>query len=90
MSENKKLELFGYQQLVCQHLRTKAIYIPGGNRQNLTKNNPETHYWCNANMSNMVGPDDKFIAPDSCQFHRSCFHNVYPVLVNKDQDLRKA
>ena len=67
---------FAFQRPVCQHLRTKAVYIPGGSWKNLTETNPETHYWCNATMSNVVGPDDQFIDPKGCQGHRSCFQNT--------------
>ena len=73
---NRETQPLAFQQQVCQHLRTKAIYIPGGNLQNLVETNSESHYWCNATMSNVVGPDDQFIAPASCQGHRSCFQNT--------------
>ena len=75
-STNRETQPLAFQQPVCQHLRTKAIYIPGGNLQNLVETNSESHYWCNSTMSNVVGPDDQFIAPASCQGHRSCFQNT--------------
>lgn len=73
MTQAKPLPLFS--RPICQYLRTKAIYIPGGNLQNLVETNPESHYWCNCTMQ-VVGPDDRFVAPDACKQSRSCFTPV--------------
>ena len=43
MLDGKTLPIF--KRPICQNLRTKALYIPGGNLQNLVKENPGTHYW---------------------------------------------
>ena len=53
MLDGKALPIFN--RPICQNLRTKAIYIPGGNLQNLVENNPGSHYWCNCTMQ-VVGP----------------------------------
>ena len=80
MLEGKALPIFN--RPICQNLRTKAIYIPGGNLQNLTllvigrvENNPGSHYWCNCTMQ-VVGPDDQFVSPDACKQSRNCFDPV--------------
>ncbi len=73
MLEAKTLPM--YNRTVCQNLRTKALYIPGGNLQNLVEENPGTHYWCNCTMQ-VVGPDDQFVSPNACKQSRSCFNPV--------------
>jgi hypothetical protein len=60
---------------ICQNLRTKALYIPGGNLQNLAETNPFSDYWCNCTMT-AVGPDDRFVSPEGCKTARSCFDPV--------------
>lgn len=73
MLDGKALPIFN--RPICQNLRTKAIYIPGGNLQNLVENNPGSHYWCNCTMQ-VVGPDDQFVSPDACKQSRNCFAPV--------------
>ena len=73
MAEEKNLPLF--RRPICQNLRTKALYIPGGNLQNLTETNPFSNYWCNCTMQ-VVGPDDSFVSPEGCNAARSCFDPV--------------
>ncbi len=73
MLEGKTLPIFG--KPICENLRTKAIYIPGGNLQNLVKYNPASHYWCNC-TAQVVGPDDDFVSPESCERSRSCFKPI--------------
>jgi hypothetical protein len=60
---------------ICQNLRTKAIYIPGGNLLNLAETNPFSDYWCNCTMVG-VGPDDRFVSPEKCNAARNCFDPV--------------
>ncbi len=67
--------LSGLKQTLCQHLRTKALYVPGGNVQNLAETNPFSNYWCNCTMQ-VVGPDDGFVSPEACKRSRSCFHAI--------------
>jgi len=52
--EDKKL--LSLHHPVCQNLRTKALYIPGGSLKNLIETNPDSYYWCNCTMT-AVGPD---------------------------------
>ena len=69
----KTLSIF--DRPVCQNLRTKALYIPGGSLQNLIETNPNSQYWCNCTMS-ITGPDDHFVSPEGCAASRSCFDPV--------------
>ena len=73
MLQGKALPIFN--RPICQYLRTKAIYIPGGNLQNLVENNPGSHYWCNCTMQD-IGPDDQFVSPDACKQSRPCFNPI--------------
>lgn len=71
--EDKKL--LSLHHPVCQHLRTKALYIPGGSLKNLIETNPGSYYWCNCTMT-AVGPDDDFVSPNGCKKSRHCFEEV--------------
>ena len=65
-----------FQSLSVRYVRTfgrKHFTSPGGNLQNLVKENPGTHYWCNCTMQ-VVGPDDDFVSPNACKQSRSCFN----------------
>ncbi len=63
-------------QPVCQHLRTKASYIPAQRSETtLAESNPTAHYWCLRTMS-VIGPDDTLASPDDCTTHRACFETV--------------
>jgi hypothetical protein len=73
MAEEKGLSFLN--RPICQNLRTKALYIAGGNLQNLVETNPDSHYWCNCTMM-VVGPDDRFVSPDDCKAARSCFEPI--------------
>jgi hypothetical protein len=64
-----------FNKPICQRLRTKALYVPGGGLQNLTETNPNSHYWCNCTMQ-VVGPDGRFVSPDNCKNFRSCFKPI--------------
>jgi len=75
---DKPLSLF--DKPICQHLRTKALYIPGGSLQNLAETNPNSHYWCNCTMQ-VVGPDSRFVSPDNCKQTRTCFKRVGGTLI---------
>mgnify|MGYP001156807845 CR=1 FL=1 len=72
MEDNK---LLSFHHPVCQHLRTKALYIPGGSLKNLVEANPSSYYWCNRTMT-VVGPDDDFVSPNGCKKSRHCFVGV--------------
>ena len=69
----QKLPLFN--RPICQNLRTKALYIPGGSLQNLIETNPTSPYWCNCTMT-AVGPDDRFVSPEGCSAARTCFERI--------------
>ena len=64
-----------FKRAICQNLRTKALYVPGGNLENLAETNPFSNYWCNCTMQ-VVGPDDRFVSPEECKGARSCFEPI--------------
>ena len=64
-----------FKRAICQNLRTKALYVPGGNLGNLAETNPYSNYWCNCTMQ-VVGPDDQFVSPEGCKGARSCFEPI--------------
>ena len=58
---------------ICQHLRTKASYVPAERSPlYLTKTSPTAQYWCLKTMM-VVGPDNDFVCPEDCKPDRVCF-----------------
>jgi len=62
---------------VCQHLRTKIMFIPALAAEASATSNPQVdpgpcHYWCNCTLTE-VGPDDQAAHPQVCLPQRSCF-----------------
>ena len=62
---------------VCQHLRTKKMFIPALTADAPGRNETETetgpcHYWCNCTLTE-VGPDDQSVHPQVCQPERTCY-----------------
>ena len=61
---------------VCQHLRTKKMFIPALADDAFVEKQDESaspcHYWCNRTMTE-VGVDDQAVHPQGCNPQRSCF-----------------
>jgi len=61
---------------ICQHLRTKKLYIEATVDQAFADPEPEQaapcHFWCNLTQT-VVGPDQLPVHKDACQPGRSCF-----------------
>jgi hypothetical protein len=57
---------------VCRHLRTKMYYVLGRDHVDLRVTSPTAQYWC-AQTAVVLGPDDVYCSPESCQAHRGCF-----------------
>lgn len=62
----------GSEVKVCRELRTKMYYVLGRDHVDLRVTSPTAQYWC-ARTTTVLGPDDVFCSPTSCQPHRACF-----------------
>jgi hypothetical protein len=60
----------------CRHIRTRMSYGPGigdfGDWR--TDKGSSNQYWCLKTMTT-AGPDNDFVAPETCQPDRGCFEN---------------
>ena len=59
-------------RLVCRRLRTKMYYVMGRDHLDLVEGSPTAQYWC-SRTTTVLGPDDVYCSPHSCQPHRGCF-----------------
>lgn len=63
---------------VCQHLRTKKLYIEAVPDDAFRDPEPEQaapcHFWCNLTQT-VVGPDQLPVHKNSCQPGRACFES---------------
>jgi hypothetical protein len=61
---------------ICQHLRTKKMYITALAHEAFTEGTDENAHsapcWCNKTMSE-TGPDDRVVGARVCSRSRSCF-----------------
>jgi hypothetical protein len=57
---------------VCKRLRTKMYYVLGRDHVDLRVSSPTAQYWC-SRTATVLGPDDVYCSPESCQPHRGCF-----------------
>jgi hypothetical protein len=57
---------------VCRRLRTKMYYVMGREHVDLRQTSPTAQYWC-ARTTTVLGPDDVYCSPDTCQPDRACF-----------------
>ena len=57
---------------VCRELRSKMYYVLGRNHVEMRRSSPSAQYWC-ARTAMVLGPDDVYCSPESCQAHRGCF-----------------
>lgn len=60
---------------VCQHLRTKKMFIPAQAAEAFSPPAEEQgspHCWCVRTMTE-VGPDDRQVGLEMCNPHRRCF-----------------
>jgi len=61
---------------ICQHLRTKKMYIPALEHEAFVEGTHENAHsapcWCIRTMSE-TGPDDRVVGAAVCQKDRSCF-----------------
>jgi hypothetical protein len=62
---------------LCQHLRTKKMYIPAQAHEAFSGEAGEDgqangHCWCNCTLTE-TGPDDGPVGPERCRFGRFCF-----------------
>ena len=56
----------------CKRLRTKMYYVMGRDHLDLVEGSPTAQYWC-SRTTTVLGPDDIYCSPHSCQPHRGCF-----------------
>ena len=63
-------------QIVCRHLRSKAIYVAGqmepGPDQEMMGSG---HCWCN-HTQHILGPDDQLVERRGCNSGRTCYEAV--------------
>lgn len=61
----------------CRHLRTKTAYIPEADRPDVWRSGESStaQYWCLCTMTT-AGPDNQFVAPESCCSSRTCFVSI--------------
>ncbi|MGA4645027.1 hypothetical protein [Limisphaera sp. 4302-co] len=63
---------------LCQHLRTKKLYIDASPDEAFTEPEPDQtapcHFWCNLTQT-VVGPDQQPVHKNSCQPGRPCFED---------------
>ena len=61
----------------CRHLRTKTAYMPEPDRPEAWRSGESStaQYWCLCTMGT-AGPDNQFVAPESCGKERSCFVSI--------------
>lgn len=57
---------------VCLRLRTKMYYVMGRDHVDLRVASPTAQYWCSLTAT-VLGPDDVYCSPRSCQPGRACF-----------------
>ena len=57
---------------VCRRLRTKMYYVMGRDHVDLKRSSPSAQYWCSLTTT-VLGPDDVYCSPESCQAQRACF-----------------
>ena len=57
---------------VCRRLRTKMYYVVGRDHVDLRESSPTAQYWC-SRTTTVMGPDDVYCCPETCQPGRACF-----------------
>ena len=57
---------------VCRRLRTKMYYVLGRDHVDLREASSTAQYWC-SRTTTVLGPDDVYCSPDTCQPDRACF-----------------
>lgn len=66
----------GPLQIVCRHLRSKAIYVAGQMEPGLEQETMGSgHCWCN-HTQHVLGPDDQFVERRGCNSARPCYEAV--------------
>ena len=60
---------------VCRRLRTRMYYVVGREHLDLQQESPSAQYWC-ARTAVVLGPDDLYCSPTTCQPGRSCFEEA--------------
>jgi hypothetical protein len=59
---------------VCQHLRTKAMYVHG-TRETPSVHESSGHCWCNLTQ-HVRGPDSLLVDRKSCDSSRPCYQSL--------------
>jgi len=57
---------------VCRRLRTRMYYVVGRDHPDLQSDGSNAQYWC-ARTTIVLGPDDLYCSPSTCQPGRACF-----------------
>lgn len=57
---------------VCRRLRTKMYYVVGRDHVDLAEASNTAQYWC-SRTATVIGPDDVYCSPGTCQPRRACF-----------------
>ncbi len=61
----------------CRFLRTKTSYTPDADHLESRRSGESAtaQYWCLCTMMT-AGPDNDMAAPEVCQTHRPCYHEI--------------
>lgn len=66
----------GPLQIVCRHLRSKAIYVAGQMEPGIEQETMGSgHCWCN-HTQHILGPDDALVERRGCNSGRTCYEAV--------------
>lgn len=60
---------------MCQHLRSKAMYVAGEMQPDELQTSSSGHCWCNQTQ-NVFGPDSQLVGRTVCSSGRTCYQAI--------------
>jgi hypothetical protein len=57
---------------ICRCLRSKNYYVLGRSYLEHQEGSSTAQFWCSKTQTTL-GPDDSYVAPDTCRRDRPCF-----------------